>query len=85
MFGYSEEQIAQFGLTFAESHLAVRLAEGRTIAEAAKIAGVSMATARTHLRNIFSKTATSRQSELALLLLTSLAGISTDGLSKDEN
>jgi len=76
---------AQFGLTFAESHLAVRLAEGRTIAEAAKIAGVSMATARTHLRNIFAKTATSRQSELALLLLTSLAGISTDGLSKDEN
>lgn len=75
---------AQFGLTFAESHLAVRLAEGRTIAEAAKVAGVSTATARTHLRNIFAKTATSRQSELALLLLTSLAGISTDGLSRDE-
>src|SRR5574343_303125 len=76
---------AQFGLTFAESHLAVRLAEGRTIAEAAKVAGVSTATARTHLRNIFAKTTTSRQSELALLLLTSLAGISTDGLSRDEN
>lgn len=76
---------AQFGLTAAESRLAVRLAEGRTIAEAAKMAGISMATARTHLRNIFAKTATSRQSELTLLLLTSLAGISTDGLSREEN
>lgn len=76
---------AQFGLTAAESRLAVRLAEGRTIAEVAKVAGITMATARTHLRNIFAKTATSRQSELALLLLTSLAGISTNGLSRDEN
>lgn len=65
----------QFGLTVAESCLAVRLAEGRTIAEAAKVAGISLATARTHLRNVFAKTATSRQSELALLLLTSLAGL----------
>lgn len=75
----------QFGLTAAESRLAARLAEGRTIAEAAKMAGISMATARTHLRNIFAKTATSRQSELALLLLTSLAGIATDDRSRDEN
>ena len=76
---------AQFGLTAAESRIAVRLAEGRTIAETAKTAEISVATARTHLRNIFAKTATSRQSELALLLLTSLAGISTNGLSRDEN
>jgi len=72
-----------FGLTAAESRLAVRLAEGRTIAEAAKTAGISLATARSHLRNIFAKTATSRQSELALLLLTSLAGIATDGLADE--
>lgn len=79
-------QIAiQFGLTVAESRLAARLAEGRTVAEAAKTAGISMATARTHLRNIFAKTTTSRQSELALLLLTSLAGISTNSLSMDKN
>lgn len=75
----------QFGLTVAESRLAVRLAEGRTIAEAAKSAGITMATARTHLRNIFAKTATSRQSELALLLLTSLAGLTTDGLASEGN
>lgn len=73
---------AQFGLTVAESRLAARLAEGRSVAEAAKVAGISIATARTHLRNIFAKTATSRQSELALLLLTSLAGISTNGPSR---
>ena len=72
---------AQFGLTAAESRLAVRLAEGRSVAEAAKVTGISLATARTHLRNIFAKTATSRQSELALLLLTSLAGIATDSLA----
>lgn len=77
--------VIQFGLTVAESRLAVRLAEGRTIAEAAKAAGISMATARTHLSNIFAKTATSRQSELALLLLTSLAGLTTDGLASEGN
>ncbi|MBP8169503.1 MAG: hypothetical protein KAX99_07535 [Azonexus sp.] len=76
------EVAIQFGLTSAESRLAVLLTEGKTVAEAAKVAGISMATARTHLRNIFAKTATSRQSELALLLLTSLAGISTANLSK---
>lgn len=76
---------AQFGLTAAESRLAVRLAEGRSVAEAAKLAGISMATARTHLSNIFAKTATSRQSELALLLLTSLAGLANDGMAGMEN
>jgi DNA-binding CsgD family transcriptional regulator len=81
----AEQIAAQFALTVAESRLAVRLAEGRTVTEAAKLAGISLATARTHLRNIFAKTATSRQSELALLLLTSLAGVSTDGLSRDES
>lgn len=75
----------QFGLTAAESRLAVRLAEGRTVAEAAKVSGISLATARTHLRNIFAKTATSRQSELALLLLTSLAGLAHEGLAGKEN
>ncbi len=66
----------QFGLTPAESRLAVKLAEGTTLSDAACLTGISVTTARTHLRNIFAKTATSRQSELALLILTSLAGIS---------
>lgn len=75
----------QFGLTAAESRLAVHLAKGRTVADAARSSGISIATARTQLRNIFSKTATSRQSELALLLLTSLAGLAHDGHTGKEN
>lgn len=68
----------QFGLTPAESRLATYLIRGETVTDAAKIAGTSIATARTQLRAIFAKTGTSRQAELALLLLTSLAGITRD-------
>lgn len=74
----------QFQLTPAESRLAVKLAEGTTVNDAARLTGISVATARTHLRNIFAKTATSRQSELALLILTSLAGISIAAPNHDE-
>lgn len=49
------EVAIQFGLTSAESRLAVLLTEGKTVAEAAKVAGISMATARTHLRNILQR------------------------------
>jgi len=79
-------QIAvQFGLTAAESRLATQLVEGQSVEEAAKISGIAIATARTHLRNIFAKTATSRQSELVLLLMTSLAGLSSNEQAEREN
>ena len=64
---------AQFDLSKAESLLAAHLAEGKTLQEAAEAAAISMATARTHLRAIFRKTGTNRQSDLIRHMLTSLS------------
>ncbi|TXH00506.1 MAG: hypothetical protein E6R09_08630 [Rhodocyclaceae bacterium] len=73
-----EELGLQFGLTPAESRLAAQLAQGETVAEAARNAGIAMATARSQLRTIFAKTGTRRQAELTQILLTSLAGLARD-------
>ena len=58
-----------YGLTTAESHLAVSLADGDSLQEAAAKAGRSEATFRKHLQSIFAKTETHRQSELVALIL----------------
>lgn len=57
-----------FGLTAAEARLAAALAGGATVAEAAEANNVSVATVRTQLAAIFSKTHTSRQAELLMLV-----------------
>jgi len=57
-----------FGLTVAESRLALLLTRGKSIGEAAEENGVTIATARSQLKSVFSKTGTKRQSELVLLL-----------------
>jgi DNA-binding CsgD family transcriptional regulator len=74
----------QFDLTPAESRLAAMLASGKTVAEAATSLGIAMPTARSHLRAIFGKTGTRRQSELTLHLLTSLAAL-TMATNRPEN
>jgi DNA-binding CsgD family transcriptional regulator len=58
-----------FGLTRAETRLALALFEGLTPGEAAARFGVSPYTTRVHLRHVFEKTGTSRQSELARLMM----------------
>lgn len=57
-----------FGLTPAEAGMLERLAGNATLAEAAKALGISLATARTHLAHIFSKTGVSRQADLLSLV-----------------
>ncbi|HEV7915002.1 MAG TPA: helix-turn-helix transcriptional regulator, partial [Albitalea sp.] len=65
----SPEQLAQlFGLTPAESSVTLALVDGKTPAEYAKDAGLSMPTVRTHLRAVFDKTQTRRQAETVRLL-----------------
>ncbi|MBD0413246.1 helix-turn-helix transcriptional regulator [Oryzicola mucosus] len=63
----------RFNFTEAEARLALRLAEGQSLREAAKGERISFETARTRLKVIFHKSATTRQIEL-ILLLKSLAG-----------
>jgi DNA-binding CsgD family transcriptional regulator len=68
-----ERLIAMFGLTPAESRMADQLVQGKSVAEAADELGVTTQTARVHLKRIFDKTDTGRQSELMRLLLSSPA------------
>jgi DNA-binding CsgD family transcriptional regulator len=60
---------ARFGLTKAEARLALRLAEGASLANAAQAFDVKMTTIRSQLQQVFAKTETSRQAELVALLL----------------
>ncbi|MES0874627.1 helix-turn-helix transcriptional regulator [Sinimarinibacterium thermocellulolyticum] len=61
-----------FGLTRMEAQLALLLAEGYTLDEAAEKMNVRRNTARTHLRSIFCKTGVTRQTMLVRLLLNSV-------------
>lgn len=61
-----------FGLTPAEARLALSLARGCDLNEAAAEHALTLSSARTYLKTIFAKTGTNRQAELVRLLLTSL-------------
>lgn len=60
-----------YQLTDGELRLLNGLVPGLSLAEAARSLGISEATAKTHLRRIFTKTKTSKQVELLYLLMTS--------------
>lgn len=53
-----------FGLTPAEARLTAALAGGKSVKEFSEEAGVSLNTARTHLKNVFAKTGVTRQAAL---------------------
>lgn len=65
-----------FSFTPAEAGLAMLLAEGLTMDEAATTLNVSRNTARTHLKSMFLKTGTTRQADLIRMILGSVATIS---------
>ncbi len=64
-----------FGLTRMEAQLALLLADGLTLDEAAEQMNVRRNTARTHLRSIFCKTGVTRQTMLVRLLLNSVIAL----------
>ena len=66
--------ISLFGLTTTEAKLAIRLADGGSLKEAGDALGIAKETARFHLKAVFQKTETSRQSELVRLLVSGIAG-----------
>lgn len=61
-----------FQLTRMEATLAVSLASGRSLVDAADALGIAHNTARAHLRSIFAKTGARRQSQLVHLLRSGL-------------
>ena len=62
-----------FGFTRAEARLALQLANGATLDEAAENLHVSRNTAKSHLSSVFSKTGVARQTKLVQLILRSVA------------
>lgn len=66
-----------FGLTPAEAKVAVLLAEGQTVAQAADTLDIAKGTVRVHLESIFRKTGVRRQSQLVGLVLKTLLYIGT--------
>ena len=67
-----------FQLTAAESMLAIQLANGLSLEEAAEALNIRRNTARAHLRSIFSKTGVRRQTELVRLFLNSVVLLGTN-------
>jgi DNA-binding CsgD family transcriptional regulator len=61
-----------FQLTGAETMLAIQLANGLSLEEAAEALNIKRNTARAHLRSIFSKTGVRRQTELVRIFLNSV-------------
>ncbi|MBL0149581.1 MAG: helix-turn-helix transcriptional regulator [Ideonella sp.] len=61
-----------FQLTAAETMLAIQLANGLSLEEAAEALNIRRNTARAHLRSIFSKTGVRRQTELVRIFLNSV-------------
>jgi DNA-binding CsgD family transcriptional regulator len=59
-----------YGLTRAESRMVARLVDGATVGATAEQLGISLNTARTHLKRAMAKTGVSRQTDLVRLLLT---------------
>lgn len=71
-----------YGLSPVETHLVCHLAAGETIASAAVQMHIKEPTARSYLKTIFIKTATKRQTELVVLMLSSLIRMKRDVLQE---
>lgn len=64
-----------FGLTPAETNVAILLSRGLSLAEVAQAQNISRHTARAQLKAIFSKTGASRQAELVRMVIKSVASL----------
>jgi len=64
-----------YDLTSAEAQIVEQLAAGKSLEAAAAARGVSIHTARAHLKHAFAKTDTQRQGELVRLVLTGVTSM----------
>ena len=69
---------ALYAFTHSEAELVRLLSQGYTLEEAAERRGVSMNTARSHLKHAFAKTGTSRQGELVRLMITGVGSMAEE-------
>lgn len=71
----AERLQAAFGLTRAQTRLALQLAGGDDLQSAAEKLAITYGTARTRLAQIFEKTGTKRQGQLIALMLATIAQV----------
>ncbi len=71
--GACERLRVTYGLSASEAKLALRLAAGQDLPNAAKALGITHASAQTYCKRVFSKTGVGRQADLVRLVLTSVA------------
>ena len=70
------EQLCElFGLTSSEAGLALALCNGRSIAEAAEDQGLTIETARSYSKRLYSKTGVKGQTDLVRLILRSVIAL----------
>lgn len=67
-----------FGLTDAEARIASALADGLSVQDIADENGITIATARTHVKRLMEKAGVNRQGELISLILRSVAPLNDD-------
>jgi DNA-binding CsgD family transcriptional regulator len=75
LFAGPEALTELYQLTHSEAELVRLLASGLSLEEAAERRGVSLNTARSHLKHVFAKTDTSRQGELVRLIISGVGQI----------
>jgi DNA-binding CsgD family transcriptional regulator len=75
--GVTDSAVLQklYSLTHSEAELVRLLTQGLSLEDAAGMRGVSMNTARSHLKHVFAKTDTSRQGELLRLVIGGIGAI----------
>ena len=70
------EQLCElFGMTSSEAGLALALCNGRSIAEAAEAQGLTIETARSYSKRLYSKTGAKGQADLVRLILRSVIAL----------
>lgn len=68
-----------YGLTRSEVRVLLAMMSGLCVKEAAQMLGICESTAKTHLRHLYSKTGTSKQTELMHLFMSSMPPVGGTG------
>jgi len=70
-----DDLIDVFGLTRSEAKLTQKLAEGMSLDQAADLVGISLSSARTYLKTVFSKIGVNRQPQLMKTVLSTIPAL----------